>query len=65
MMVAMVVMSERLEKRPWATLEVFPPPMFAATAFVSLFPVFSAASLRERLGGRGGGGLYIVIFRSG
>jgi hypothetical protein len=38
-MVEVLVMSERLEKRPGATLIVFPPPIFTGTAFVSLFHV--------------------------
>jgi hypothetical protein len=38
-MVAVLVMSERLEKPPGATLAMFPPPNFARTASVSLFHV--------------------------
>jgi hypothetical protein len=58
-MVAVLVMSERLEKLPGATPAVFPPPNFARIASVSFVLCFSAASSRERLGG-----LYIGVFRS-
>jgi hypothetical protein len=37
----MVEMLERLEKRPGATPEVFPPPIFAGIAFVLWFCVSS------------------------
>jgi hypothetical protein len=39
MMVAMVVMSESLEKRPRVTPTAFPPPISARTTSVSLFRV--------------------------
>jgi hypothetical protein len=39
MMVAVLVMLERLEKRPGATLAAFSPPIFAGTTSVSLFRV--------------------------
>jgi hypothetical protein len=50
MMVVMVVMSDRLKKRPGATPAVFPPPI-AGTASVSPPPPQGNAS----------GGLYIVV----
>jgi hypothetical protein len=37
MVVVVLVMLERLEKRPGATLAAFPPPIFAATASISWF----------------------------
>jgi hypothetical protein len=57
-MVAVLGMLERLEKRLGATLAAFPPPIFTGTTFVLCF---SATSSRERLGG---GVLYIGFFRS-
>jgi hypothetical protein len=59
MMVAMLMMSKRLEKRPGATTIAFPLPIFAGIASISLFHV---STLRPR--GNTLGGLYIVIFRS-
>jgi hypothetical protein len=47
-MVAMVVMSERLDKRTGATLAVFSPPIFTGTVSDSVAS-FSAASSQERL----------------
>jgi hypothetical protein len=38
-MVVVLVMLERFEKRPRATLAAFPPPIFTATATISLFHV--------------------------
>jgi hypothetical protein len=40
MAVMMVLTSDRVEKRPRATPAVFPPPIFAGTASVSVFHVF-------------------------
>jgi hypothetical protein len=59
MMVAMVVMSESLEKRPGATPAAFPLPSFAGTASVSVFRVSPPPPRGNALGV-----LYIVIFRS-
>jgi hypothetical protein len=39
MAVIMVLMSERVEKRPRATLAAFPPPIFAGITSVSVFRV--------------------------
>jgi hypothetical protein len=60
MAVMMVLMSERVEKRPRATPAAFPPPIFAGTASVSVFrisplPHFVIVE---------GGGLYIGVSRS-
>jgi hypothetical protein len=53
----MVVMSERLEKRPGATSMAFLPPIFAGTASVSMFRVFPPPPL----GNAEEGGLYICV----
>jgi hypothetical protein len=60
MVVMMVLMSERVEKRLEATLGAFPPPIFGETASVSVFRV----SLPPHFTIIEGGGLYIGIFRS-
>jgi hypothetical protein len=39
MAVMMVFTSKRVEKHPGATPTAFPPPIFAGTAFVSVFHV--------------------------
>jgi hypothetical protein len=39
MVVMMVLMSERVEKHPRATLAAFPPPIFTGTASVSIFHI--------------------------
>jgi hypothetical protein len=39
MAVMMVLMSERMEKRPGATSAAFPPPFFAGTASIFVFHV--------------------------
>jgi hypothetical protein len=59
MAVMMVLMSERVEKRPRATLAAFPLPIFTRTAYVSVFQVFLLPrfAIVE-------GVLYIGIFRS-
>jgi hypothetical protein len=59
MAMMMVLMSERVEKLPRATPSAFTPPIFAETAFVSMFLI----SLPPRIG-NADGGLYIGIFRS-
>jgi hypothetical protein len=46
-MVAVLVMSERLEKRSRTATTAFPPPIFANSAFVSWFRV-SLPLLREK-----------------
>jgi membrane protein CcdC involved in cytochrome C biogenesis len=46
MAVMMVLISERVEKRPGATPAVFPPPIFAGTSYVSLFHVSLLPHLR-------------------
>jgi hypothetical protein len=56
MAVMMVLMSERVEKR----LVVFPPLIFAVTAFVYMFRVSPPPPLRNAEGV----GLYIGFFRS-
>jgi hypothetical protein len=58
-MVTVLVMSERLEKRPGATPVAFPPPIFAGTTFVSWFHVSPPHPQ-----GNASGDLYIGIFRS-
>jgi hypothetical protein len=40
MAVMMVLTLERVEKHPGATLTAFPPPIFAGTAYVSMFHVY-------------------------
>jgi hypothetical protein len=59
MAVMMVLMSERVEKRPRATLAAFPLPIFTGIASVSVFHVFPLPrfAIVE-------GVLYIGIFRS-
>jgi hypothetical protein len=52
----MVVMSERMEKRPGATPAVFPPTIFVGSTSISMFHV-SPPPPR----GNTSGGLYIVI----
>jgi membrane protein CcdC involved in cytochrome C biogenesis len=59
MAVIMVLMSERVEKRPGATPAVFPPPIFVGTTSVSMFYVFPPPRIAIAEGG-----LYIGIFRS-
>jgi hypothetical protein len=59
MAVMMVLMSERVEKRPGVTLAAFPPPIFAGIASIFVFPI----SLLPPLGNVEGG-LYIDVFRS-
>jgi hypothetical protein len=59
MAVMMELMLKRVEKRPGVTPAVFPPPIFAGIASVSVFrvsppPPFTIVE----------GGLYIGIFRS-
>jgi hypothetical protein len=58
MEVSMVVMFERLEKLPGATLIAFPPPIFAGIASISVFLV----SLLPHLGSAQGGGVFILAF---
>jgi hypothetical protein len=58
-MVAVLVMSERLEKRPEVTLEAFPPPIIAGTTFVSWFHVSMPPPRGNALGS-----IYIGLFRS-
>jgi hypothetical protein len=60
-MLAVLVMLERLEKQLGVALVAFPPPIFAETASVLWFHV-TPPSLRENTSGRGG--LHIGIFRS-
>jgi hypothetical protein len=55
----MVLMSERLEKRPRATPAAFPPPIFTVIASVFVFHVSPPPPL-----GNAEGGLYIGGFRS-
>jgi hypothetical protein len=57
MEVSMVVMFERLEKLPGATLIAFPPPIFAGIASISVFLV----SLPPHLGSAQGG-VFILAF---
>jgi hypothetical protein len=52
-MVAVLVMLERLEKRPGMTPESFLPPIFAGTAFVSWFYVPPPPPQRNTSGGGG------------
>jgi hypothetical protein len=59
MAMMMVLMSERVEKRPGATPVVFPPPIFVGTASISVFLVSPPPYL-----GNIEGGLYIGVFRS-
>jgi hypothetical protein len=47
----MVLTSERVEKRPGATLAAFPPPIFAGTTSVSVFRVYPPPPDRDRRGG--------------
>jgi hypothetical protein len=58
-MVAVLVMSERFEKRPGVTSEAFPPPIIAGTASVSWFHV-SMPPPR----GNASGSIYIGLLRS-
>jgi hypothetical protein len=58
MAVSMVVMLERLEKRPGATPATFTPPIFARKTSVHVFRVSPAPSLGNARG------LYIGILRS-
>jgi hypothetical protein len=55
----MVVMLERLEKRPGSTPAVFPPLIITGTAFVFVFRVCPLPLLSNSEGG-----LYIGVFRS-
>jgi hypothetical protein len=55
MAVMVVLMSERVEKRPGATPAAFPPPIFTRTTFVSVFRV----SLLPPLGNTEGEGAFI------
>jgi hypothetical protein len=55
----MVLMSERVEKRPGVTSTMFPPPIFAGTASVSVFHISPPPRIVNA-----DGGLYICIFRS-
>jgi hypothetical protein len=55
----MVVISERLEKRPGTTQTAFPPPIFTGTASVSMFSISPPPPP-----GNADGGLYIGVFRS-
>jgi hypothetical protein len=57
--VVVLVMSKRLEKWPGATPIVFPPPIFARTAFVSWFHVSPPPPQKNALWG-----LYIGVFRT-
>jgi hypothetical protein len=57
-MLAVLVMSERFEKRPGMALAVLPPSIFACTAFISWFRV-SLSPPR----GNASGGIYIALFR--
>jgi hypothetical protein len=56
----MVLTSERVEKRPRATPAMFPPPIFAGIAYVSMFRVSLPPPDHDHRGG-----LYIGIFRLG
>jgi hypothetical protein len=56
----MVLTSDRVEKRPGATPEAFPPPIFAETASVSMFRVSPPPLDCDCRGG-----LYIGVLRSG
>jgi hypothetical protein len=56
----MVLMSERVEKRPGATPAAFPPPIFAEIASVSVFSVSPLPPDHDHRGG-----LYMGVFRSG
>jgi hypothetical protein len=56
MAVSMVLMLERLEKRPEVTPAAFSPPIFPGIAPVSIF-------LCHLLSGTPRGGLYIGVFR--
>jgi hypothetical protein len=58
-MAAVLVMSERLEKRPGVTLAAFPPPIFARTASILWFRVSLPPPRGNALGD-----LYKGIFRS-
>jgi hypothetical protein len=58
-MVAVLVMLERVDMQPGKASAAFPPRIFAGSTFLSWFLCFSAASSRERLGA-----LYTEIFRS-
>jgi hypothetical protein len=60
MAVMMVLTSKRVEKRQGATPAVFPPPVFAGTASVSVFHVSPQPPDHDHRGG-----LYIDVFRSG
>jgi hypothetical protein len=60
MAVMMVLTLEWLEKRPGATPAVFPPPIFAGIAFVSVFHVSLPPPDPDHRGG-----LYIGVFRLG
>jgi hypothetical protein len=59
MIVVMVVMSERLEKRPGATPTTFLPPIFTRIASIYVFCVSPPPPRENALWG-----LYIVVFRS-
>jgi hypothetical protein len=59
MAVMMVLMSERVEKRPEVTPAAFPHPIFTETASISVFRVSPPLHLAIIEGG-----LYIGIFRS-
>jgi hypothetical protein len=48
--VSMVVMSERLEKRPGATPVAFPPAIFAGIASISVFHVSPPPPLKNSEG---------------
>jgi hypothetical protein len=50
-MVVVLVMSERLEKRPEVTLAMFSPSNLHWSSLYFVVSGFFAASLRERLGG--------------
>ena len=50
-MVAVLMMLERVEMQPGMAPAAFPLPIFAGSASVSWFSCFHAASFRERLGG--------------
>jgi hypothetical protein len=58
-MVAVLVMLERLEKRPGVTPAVFTPQIFAGTASISWFHVFLLPPRENTLGV-----LYIELFIS-
>jgi hypothetical protein len=60
MAVMMVLTSKRVEKRSEVTPAMFPPPMFAGIAFVSVFRVSPSPPDRDHRGG-----LYIGVFRLG